>query len=77
MIQILLVRVECEERVEPMVREGGGLKEALHKVDLLVELALLGSGAWGLMLSIQVEIGSCSAFLFLEGGTGLSLLLMI
>ena len=58
MMQILSVRVECKEQVEPMVREGGGLKEALRKVDLLVELALLGGGAWGLMLSIQVEIGS-------------------
>ena len=76
-MRILLVRVECKERVEPTVREGGGLKEALCKVDLLVELALLVGGAWGLTLSIQVEIGSCLAFLFLEGGTGLSLLLMI
>ena len=59
MMRILSVRVECKERVEPTVREGGGLKEALRKVDLLVELALLGGGAWGLMLSIQVEIGSC------------------
>ena len=51
---------------------------AVHKVVLLVELAaLLGGGAMGLTLLIQAAIGSCSAFLFLEGGPGLLLLLTI
>ena len=39
--------------------------------------ALLGGGALGLMLLIQAAIGSRSAFLFLDGGLDLSLLLTI
>ena len=51
---------------------------AVHEVFLLLELAtLLGGSALGLMLSIQAAIGSRSAFLFLDGGLDLSLLLMI
>ena len=46
-----LVRTELDERVEPAVREGG----SLDKVQV-VELALLGGGALGSMLWIQVEI---------------------
>ena len=51
---------------------------AVCKVVLLIELAaLLGGGALGLTLWIQAVIGSCLTFLFLEGSSGLSLLLMI
>ena len=51
---------------------------AVCEVFLLLELAaLLGGGTLGLTLSIQAAIGSCLAFLFLDGGPDLSLLLMI
>ena len=51
---------------------------AVREVFLLLELAaLLGGGALGLTLSIQAAIGSRSAFLFLDGGPDLSLLLTI
>lgn len=49
---------------------------AVREVFLLLELAaLLGGGALGLTVSIQSAIGS--AFLFLDGGPDLSLLLTI
>ena len=50
----------------------------VHEVFLLLELAALpGGGMLGLMLSIQAAIGLHSAFFFLDGGSDLSLLLMI
>ena len=55
-----LVRTELDERVEPAVREGGSLDEVR-----VVELALLGGGASGSTLLIQVEIEL--GFLFLGG----------
>ena len=60
MTLMALVRTELDERVEPAVREGG----SLDKVQV-VELALLGGGASGSTLSIQVEIEL--GFLFLGG----------
>ena len=49
MIQMVLVSVEFEERVDPAVREGGRREEVtVREVFLLLELAaLLGGGALG------------------------------
>ena len=57
-----LIRTELDEQVEPAIREGGSLDKVR-----VVELALLGVGTLGSMLSIQVEIEL--VFFFLGGGS--------
>ena len=53
MIQVLLVSAEVDrDQVEPAIRGGGGLNEAV-----ILLPATLGDGAFGGTLSIQVEMG--------------------
>ena len=64
MIQVLLVSAEVDrDQVEPAIRGGGGLNEAV-----ILLPATLGSSGFGGTLLIQVEMGLRVALLFLEGG---------